>query len=121
MNVLGVPMVVRLHGRDTGEVISKVESHDLPGGGPPPHCYHREDETFQIFEGEYEWTVGEKKYITEKRATIFAPRRDTAYLPLPQPDTRPAHVCHHAGGLRRVPRGNRRVESATAVGYSRRD
>src|SRR4030095_12279245 len=56
VNVLGIPMVIRIHGRDTGGVLSAVESHDVPGGGPPLHIHHREDETFQILEGEYEWT-----------------------------------------------------------------
>jgi quercetin dioxygenase-like cupin family protein len=74
LNVLGIPMVIRIHGRDTGGIVSAVESHDVPGGGPPPHIHHREDETFQILEGEYEWTVGGNKFIAQKGATIFAPR-----------------------------------------------
>jgi quercetin dioxygenase-like cupin family protein len=74
INILGIPMVIRIHGRDTGGVVSAVESHDVPGGGPPPHIHYREDETFQVLEGEYEWTVGDKKFIAQKGATIFAPR-----------------------------------------------
>jgi len=74
LNVLGIPMVLRIHGRDTGGILSAVESHDVPGGGPPPHIHHREDETFQILEGEYEWTVGERTFVAQKGATIFAPR-----------------------------------------------
>jgi mannose-6-phosphate isomerase-like protein (cupin superfamily) len=74
LTVLGIPMVIRIHGHDTGGVVSTVESHDVPGGGPPPHIHHREDETFQIIEGEYEWTVGTKKFVAQKGATIFAPR-----------------------------------------------
>jgi quercetin dioxygenase-like cupin family protein len=74
VNVLGIPMVIRIHGRDTGGVVSAVESHDVTGGGPPPHIHHREDETFQVLEGEYEWTVGDKKFIAQKGATVFAPR-----------------------------------------------
>ena len=74
VNILGIPMVIRIHGRDTGSVVSAVESHDVPGGGPPPHIHHREDETFQVLEGEYEWTVGGKTFIAKKGATIFAPR-----------------------------------------------
>ena len=74
VNILGIPMVIRIHGRDTGGVVSAVESHDVPGGGPPPHIHHREDETFQVLEGEYEWTVGGKTFIAKKGATIFAPR-----------------------------------------------
>jgi mannose-6-phosphate isomerase-like protein (cupin superfamily) len=74
INVLGIPMVIRVHGKETGGIVSSVESHDVPGGGPPLHIHHREDETFQILEGEYEWTVGDKKFVAQKGATIFAPR-----------------------------------------------
>jgi quercetin dioxygenase-like cupin family protein len=74
MNVLGIPMVIRIHGRDTNGLVSAVESHDVPGGGPPPHIHLREDETFQILEGEYEWTVGGKTFTAKAGATIFAPR-----------------------------------------------
>jgi hypothetical protein len=44
VNVLGIPIFIRLHGRDTGGVLSVIESIDAPGGGPPPHIHHREDE-----------------------------------------------------------------------------
>jgi len=74
LNVLGIPMVIRIQGRDTGGVVSAVESHDITGGGPPPHIHHREDETFQILEGEYEWTVGDETFVAQKGTTIFAPR-----------------------------------------------
>ena len=74
VNVLGIPMVIRIHGRDTGGVVSAVESHDVPGGGPPPHIHHREDETFQILEGDYEFNVGGKTFVAAKGTTIFAPR-----------------------------------------------
>jgi quercetin dioxygenase-like cupin family protein len=74
VGILGIPLVIRIHGRETNGVLSVVESHDVPGGGPPPHIHHREDETFQILEGEYEWTVGDKKFVAKKGETIFAPR-----------------------------------------------
>lgn len=74
VSILGIPMVIRIHGRDTGGVVSAVESHDAPGGGPPPHIHHREDETFQILEGEYEWTIGDKQFVARRGETIFAPR-----------------------------------------------
>ncbi|MGO8698078.1 MAG: cupin domain-containing protein [Limisphaerales bacterium] len=74
LNILGIPMVVRVHGRDTGGVVSAVESHDVPGGGPPPHIHTREDETFQVLEGDYEFTVDSKTFVAKKGATIFAPR-----------------------------------------------
>ncbi len=74
LQVLGIPMVIRVHGRETGGILSVVESHDVPGGGPPPHVHHREDETFQIIEGEYEWTVGGKTFVAKKGDTVFGPR-----------------------------------------------
>lgn len=67
-------MVIRIHGGDTGGVVSAVESHDVPGGGPPPHIHHREDETFQVLEGDYEFTVDGKSFVAGKGTTIFAPR-----------------------------------------------
>jgi hypothetical protein len=104
LNVLGIPMVIRIHGRDTGGVVSAVESHDVPGGGPPPHIHHREDETFQVLEGEYEWTVGGKTFIARKGPTIFAPREyriPTAILA-----RRPAASC--ASSRRRASKGSSR-------------
>ena len=41
INVLGIPMVIRIHGRDTGGTVAVVESHDMPGGGPPSHIIAR--------------------------------------------------------------------------------
>ncbi len=72
--MLGIPMVVRVHGRDTGGVVSAVESHDVPGGGPPLHIHTREDETFQVIEGDYEFTVDGKTFVAKQGTTIFAPR-----------------------------------------------
>jgi hypothetical protein len=34
VNVLGIPMVIRIHGRDTDGAVAVVESHDVPDGGP---------------------------------------------------------------------------------------
>ncbi len=74
VDILGIPMLIRVHGRDTGGVLSVVESHDVPGGGPPPHIHHREDETFQILEGDYEFVVGGKTLRATAGTTLFAPR-----------------------------------------------
>lgn len=74
VNVIGNALNIRIHGRDTGGVLAVVESVEQPGGGPPPHIHHREDETFQILEGEYEFTVGGKTFTVQKGATVFGPR-----------------------------------------------
>jgi quercetin dioxygenase-like cupin family protein len=74
VNILGIPMLIRLHGRDTNGTLAVVESHDAPGGGPPPHIHHREDETFQILEGDYEFMVGGQTIHAQPGTTLFAPR-----------------------------------------------
>jgi quercetin dioxygenase-like cupin family protein len=74
VNVLGIHIFIRIHGRDTNGVVSVVESIDLPGGGPPLHIHHREDETIQLLEGDFEFTVGDQKIIANQGATVFAPR-----------------------------------------------
>ena len=74
VNVIGNALNIRIHGHDTGGVLAVVESVDPPGGGPPPHIHHREDETFQVLEGEYEFTCDGKTFTARAGATIFAPR-----------------------------------------------
>ncbi|MGC3960154.1 MAG: cupin domain-containing protein [Verrucomicrobiota bacterium] len=74
VNVLGIPIYIRVSGQDTNGVLSVIESHDSTGGGPPPHIHHREDETFQVLEGEYEFTVAGKSLVAKPGATLFAPR-----------------------------------------------
>ena len=74
VNILGIPMLIRVRGRDTGGVVGVAESFDVPGGGPPPHIHTREDELFEVLEGEYEFTVGDKSFLAKKGTTIFAPK-----------------------------------------------
>jgi len=38
-------------GAETGEAYTLCEARVLPGGGPPPHIHHREDEAFFVLEG----------------------------------------------------------------------
>ena len=75
VNVIGIPIFLRVVGRDTNGTLAVVESHDLPGGGPPPHIHHREYETFQILEGDYEFMVAGKTLSAKTGDTVFAPRR----------------------------------------------
>ena len=74
INLLGIPTIVRLHGRDTGGALSIIELCDKPGGGAPMHIHEREDETFHVIEGEYEFTCGGETFIAKPGATVFGPR-----------------------------------------------
>jgi len=74
VDLLGIPSLIRVLGRDTGGVVSVIELRDQPGGGAPQHLHHHEDETFQVIEGEYEFTCGGKTLIAKPGATVFGPR-----------------------------------------------
>ena len=91
VNILGISMLIRVHGHDTNGTVAVVESHDVPGGGPPPHIHHREDETFQILEGEYEWTVGGKTSLPKWVRPFL--RRAGFRTPIAMSANRLANLC----------------------------
>jgi len=74
VNLIGIPSTIRLHGRDSGGAISVIELRDQPGGGAPMHLHHREDETFYIVEGEYEFICGDQTFVAKAGSTVFGPR-----------------------------------------------
>jgi len=45
-------ITVLIAGEQTNGAYAVVEIFTVPGGGPPPHIHHREDEMFYILEGE---------------------------------------------------------------------
>ena len=61
-------------GEQTGGVYVLSEARVLPGGGPPPHIHHREDESFFVLEGEITFTLGDQKVIAHAGTFIQGPR-----------------------------------------------
>jgi quercetin dioxygenase-like cupin family protein len=61
-------------GAQTSGVYTLAESRVLPGGGPPPHIHHREDESFFVLEGEITFTLGDKKVLGKPGSFIQGPR-----------------------------------------------
>jgi mannose-6-phosphate isomerase-like protein (cupin superfamily) len=57
--VVGDLITLKLTSEDTGGAFSLFEGTISPGGGPPPHVQHREDESFYVMEGQFEFLVGE--------------------------------------------------------------
>ena len=55
--VLGELVTYKITSYQTGGAYSLFEVTAQPGAGPPPHVQHREDESFYILEGEYEFLV----------------------------------------------------------------
>jgi mannose-6-phosphate isomerase-like protein (cupin superfamily) len=77
-NVLGDLVTVKIHGRDTGGVYSQIETVCGPKFGPPPHIHHREDETFFVIEGEFEFVCAGER-ITGGAGTIARLPRGVAH------------------------------------------
>ena len=61
-------------GEQTGGTYALCEARVLPGGGPPPHIHHREDESFFVLEGEIAFTLGDKKVVAKPGSFIQGPR-----------------------------------------------
>lgn len=52
LNVLGHRLQLKLSSADTGGALSLWFETVPPGGGPPPHVHHSEDEIFLVLDGE---------------------------------------------------------------------
>jgi quercetin dioxygenase-like cupin family protein len=61
-------------GQDSAGTISMFEFTIAPKQGPPRHVHHREDETYYILTGEFQFEVGGTKYSLLPGSTIYAPR-----------------------------------------------
>ena len=67
-------MTFKASGKDTGGAYSLTDSVVLPGGGPPPHIHHREDEAFWVLEGELEVVVGETTFRAGAGSFVHLPK-----------------------------------------------
>jgi len=61
-------------GEQTGGSYSLAEARVLPGGGPPPHIHHREDESFFILEGEVTFHLGAQRVVARAGSFLLGPR-----------------------------------------------
>ncbi len=61
-------------GEQTGGAYALSEARVLPGGGPPPHIHHREDEAFFVLEGEITFLLGDRKVVAKPGTFIQGPR-----------------------------------------------
>ena len=74
LRVVGDTIAIKLRGDDTGGAYSLIEELTPPGGGPPPHVHRREDETFLVVEGEFEFAIGGRTVQAAPGTILFGPR-----------------------------------------------
>lgn len=73
--VLGGDVVCfKVTGDDCEGAYALCETTVPPGGGPPPHVHHREDETFYVIEGEFEFYAKGETIKAEAGSLVIAPR-----------------------------------------------
>ena len=72
--VAGDLVTLKVVGEDIDGAFLLGEEVSMPGGGPPPHIHQREDETFCVLEGEYEFLVGEHTIRAGAGSVVYGPR-----------------------------------------------
>ena len=70
----GEKMTILLSAKDTGGALAMFIDHVPPGGGPPLHIHHNEDETFYILEGELDIQVNHDRFTARSGTSAFLPK-----------------------------------------------
>jgi quercetin dioxygenase-like cupin family protein len=74
ISVLGDRQVVKLTGKDTDGKLTVIMQELPAGAGVPMHAHAREDENFQIVEGEVEVVTGGETFLLLTGDTIYLPK-----------------------------------------------
>src|SRR5919112_5243477 len=74
LQVSGELVTYKITSEQTGGAYSLFEVVSEPGGGPPPHVQHREDETFYVLEGEYEFLDNGHTMRVGKGSLVYVPK-----------------------------------------------
>lgn len=72
--VLGELLTYKVPSQQTGGAYALSEVATQPGAGPPPHVQHREDETFYVLEGEFEFLNGEEILRVGAGSLLYIPK-----------------------------------------------
>ena len=72
--VLGELLTYKIPSHKTGGAYSLFEVATHPGAGPPPHIHHREDETFYVLEGDYEFLIEGRTLRAEAGFLLYVPK-----------------------------------------------
>jgi mannose-6-phosphate isomerase-like protein (cupin superfamily) len=72
--VMGVLATSKIPSHKTGGAYALFEVATQPGSGPPPHIHHREDESFYVIEGDYEFLIGRETLRVGAGTLLYAPK-----------------------------------------------
>ncbi len=72
--VLGERLTHKIPSHKTGGAYALFEAATAPGAGPPPHVHHREDESFYVLEGEYEFLLGGDALSAGAGSLLYVPK-----------------------------------------------
>lgn len=73
-NVFADTITVKISSEMTNGAYSVSEDVTPPGQGAPPHVHRREQETFVVLEGEYEFQCGDRKFKGSKGSMVVLPK-----------------------------------------------
>ena len=72
--VLGDLYTFKATGEQTNGAFTIIDQVIQPGGGPPPHIHHGEDEAFYILEGRFSFLCGDAQNVYEQGAFVYIPK-----------------------------------------------
>jgi mannose-6-phosphate isomerase-like protein (cupin superfamily) len=72
--VLGELVTYKIPSQQTGGAYALFEVITRPGTGSPYHVQHREDESFYVVEGEFEFLSGEKTFRVGAGSLLYVPK-----------------------------------------------
>ncbi len=72
--IAGDLMTMKTGRAQTGNAFAFGEFISRPGGGPPPHIHHVEDEAFYVLEGALRGFCGDQQWEAQPGSFIWLPR-----------------------------------------------
>jgi len=70
----GQLLTYKVTAEQTGGAYSLFEGTVPPGGGAPPHIHHREDESFYVVDGEFEFSRDGETIKAGPGSLVYVPR-----------------------------------------------
>jgi len=74
VSVVGDRYTIVVTGEETGGAFAMMDFHVPVNHGPPPHVHSREDETFYVLNGEFEFTIAGQSQRLVTGQSLVAPR-----------------------------------------------